>query len=153
MAQNQCRPAPHVAGLLLYANDLAPCGSFSHGSAPTLCVHGYTIHQSMESTSVECSDLGALGGAHLQRWGIFIKFSSIPTEWRNKSFKMDIRHCFQGWKLSKPYVTRWALRHSLHLDALDWGISLWFGQRGLGREGIRFGMQRMRKKQRAPKHM
>ena len=41
-------------------------------------------------------------GAHLQRWGNFIKFSSIPTEWRNKSFKMDIRHCFQGWKLSKP---------------------------------------------------
>ena len=35
-------------------------------------------------------------GAHLQRWGNFIKFSSIPTEWRNKSFKMDIRHCFRG---------------------------------------------------------
>ena len=92
-------------------------------------------------------------GAHLQRWGNFIKFSSIPTEWRNKSFKMDIRHCFQGWKLSKPYVTRWGLTHALHLDALDWGIRLWFGEKGLGREGIRFGMQRMRKKHRAPKHM
>ena len=34
-----------------------------------------------------------------------MKFSSIPTEWRNKSFKMDIRHCFEAWKLSKPYVT------------------------------------------------
>ena len=92
-------------------------------------------------------------GAHLQRWGNFIKFSSIPTEWRNKSFKMDIRHCFQGWKLSKPYVTRWGLRHALHLDALDWGIRLWFGEKGLGREGIKFGMQRMRKKHRAPKHV
>ena len=92
-------------------------------------------------------------GAHLQRWGNFIKFSSIPTEWRNKSFKMDIRHCFQGWKLSKPYVTGWGLRHALHLDALDWGIRLWFGEKGLGREGIKFGMQRMRKKHRAPKHM
>ena len=61
-------------------------------------------------------------GAHLQRWGNFIKFSSIPTEWRNKSCKMDIRHCFQGSKLSKPYVTRWGLRHALHLDALVWGI-------------------------------
>ena len=92
-------------------------------------------------------------GAHLQRWGNFIKFSSIPTEWRNKGFKMDIRHCFQGWKLSKPYVTRWGLRHALHLDALDWGTRLWFGEKGLGREAIKFGMQRMRKKHRAPKHM
>ena len=43
-------------------------------------------------------------GAHPQRWGNFIEFSSIPTEWRNKSFKMDICHCFHGRKLSKPYV-------------------------------------------------
>ena len=92
-------------------------------------------------------------GAHLQRRGNFMKFSPMPTEWRNKSFKMYIRHCFQGRKLSKPYVTRWGLRHSLHLYALDWGICLWFGEKGLGREGIRFGMQRMRRKQRAPKHM
>ena len=66
---------------------------------------------------------------------------------------MDIRHSFQGWKPSKPYVTRWGLRHALHLDALDWGIRLWFGEKGLGREGIRFRMQHMRKKHRAPKHM
>ena len=92
-------------------------------------------------------------GAHLQRSGNFIKFSSIPTEWRNKSFKMDIRQCFQGWKLSKPYVTRWELSHALHRNALDWGICFWFGEKGLGREGIRFGMQRIRKKHRAPKHM
>ena len=92
-------------------------------------------------------------GARLPRWGNFIKFSSVLTERRNKSFKMDIRHCFQGWKLSKPYVTRRGLRHALHLDALDWGRRLWFGEKGLGREGIRFGMQRMRKKHCAPKHM
>ena len=92
-------------------------------------------------------------GGHLQRWGNCIKVSSIPTERRNKSFQMDIRHCFQGWKLSKPYVTRWGLRHALHPHALDWGMWLWFGQKGLGREGIRFGMQRMRKQHRAPKHM
>ena len=48
---------------------------------------------------------------------------------------------------------RWGLRHALHLDALDWGIRLWFGEKGLGREGIKFGMQRMRRKHRAPKHM
>ena len=92
-------------------------------------------------------------GAHFQSWGNFIKFSSIPTERRNKAFKMDIGHCFQGWKLSKPYVTRWGLRHSPHLDALDWGIGLWFGQKSWGREGIKVAMQRVWKKQRAPKHM
>ena len=66
---------------------------------------------------------------------------------------MDIRHCFQGWKLSKPYVIQWAPRHTLHLETLDWGIRLWFGEKGLGREGIRLGMQCMRKNHRAPKHM
>ena len=39
-----------------------------------------------------------------------------------------------------PYVTRWGLRHSVYRDALHWGIRLWFGPKGLGREGIRFGM-------------
>ena len=90
---------------------------------------------------------------HTSKGGVFITFSSIPTEWRNKSFKMDIRQRIQGWKLSNPYVTRWGLRHSLHPDALDWGIRLWFGEKALGREGIRFSMQCMRKKHRAPKHI
>ena len=66
----------------------------------------------------------------VERWGNFIKFSCIPTEWRNKILKMNIRHCFQGWKLTKPYVTRWGLRDALHLDALDSGIRLWFGEKG-----------------------
>ena len=56
---------------------------------------------------------------------------------------MDIRHGFQGWKLSKPYVTKLGLRHSLHLDALDWGIRLWFGQKGLGSEGLRFELNKI----------
>ena len=43
--------------------------------------------------------------AHLQRWGNLIKFSSIPTECGKKAFNMDIRHCFQGWKRSKPFAT------------------------------------------------
>ena len=55
--------------------------------------------------------------------------------------------------MSKSYVTRWGLRHALNLDALDWGIRLWFGEKGLGREGMSFGMPRMRRKHRAPKHM
>ena len=28
-------------------------------------------------------------------------FSSIPTERRNSEFKLDVTHCFEGWKLSR----------------------------------------------------
>ena len=38
---------------------------------------------------------------------------------------MDIRHCFQGWKLGKPYLTRGGLRVAVALDGLDWGLDLW----------------------------
>ena len=92
-------------------------------------------------------------GAHVGRWRNCIKVSSISTEYRNKRFNIDNRHCFQAWKLSKPYVTRWGLRHALHLAALDWSIPFCFWEGGLGREVITFGMQRMRKKHRAQKHM
>ena len=37
------------------------------GSTPTLCIHGYTIHQGMGGIGVECSGLGALGG--VPQWG------------------------------------------------------------------------------------
>ena len=157
MAQNQCRMARHVAGLLLYAKDLAPCGSCSMDLRQRYVCTVAQFTKAWKalgwSVPVWVYWMVCHSGEHLQRWGNFINFSCIPTEWRNKAFKMDMRHCFQGWKLSKPYVIRWGLRHSLHLDALDWGIRLWFGQNGLGREDIRFGMQRMRKKQHAPKHM
>ena len=53
MAQNKYRPAPHVADMLLYTKGLASCGSCSHGYAPTLCVHGCTVHRGMEGTRVD----------------------------------------------------------------------------------------------------
>ena len=92
-------------------------------------------------------------GAQLQRWGNSVKRFSIPEEWKNRSLEMDIRRCCQGWKLSRPYVTRCGLRHALHLDFLDWGICLWFREKGFGRGGIRSGMQRMWNKHHPPKHM
>ena len=67
--------------------------------------------------------------AVLKRWGNFVKFSSIPSEFRNRGFKMDVRHCFQGWKLSKPHITAWGLKHSINLDALDWGLRRHFAAR------------------------
>ena len=38
---------------------------------------------------------------------------------------MDIRHCFQGWNLGKPYLTRGGLRVAIALDGLDWGLDCW----------------------------
>ena len=31
-------------------------------------------------------------------------FSSIPTERRNVEFKLDVTHCFKGWKITKPWA-------------------------------------------------
>jgi hypothetical protein len=58
-------------------------------------------------------------------WRNFYVFSSIPTERRHQEFKMDVRHCFQGWKLSKPYLTWRGLVHVLRLAALDVGLQQW----------------------------
>lgn len=54
----------------------------------------------------------------------FYFFSSIPVERRNVEFKLDVRHCFQGWKLSRPYLTWRALQHVLELGALDVGLQI-----------------------------
>ena len=42
---------------------------------------------------------------------------------------MDVRHCYQGWKLSKLYMTTWGLKQFIQLDALDWGLRRYFGER------------------------
>lgn len=82
----------------------------------------------------------------LRRWHNFVKFSSITSEYRNQGFKMDVRHCFQGWKLSRPYLTRWGLRNCLHLDALDWGLRMHYGRKYKGQAlaALRDGMCRKR---------
>jgi hypothetical protein len=67
--------------------------------------------------------------AVLRRWGGLAKFSSIPSEFRNQGFKMDVRHCYAGWKLSRPYMTTSGLKQCVQLDALDWGLRRYFGER------------------------
>ena len=52
-----------------------------------------------------------------ESWGIMFYVSG-----ETRGAKMDDRHCFRGFKLSKPYVKRWGLKHNLTLDAVDWGI-------------------------------
>lgn len=51
-------------------------------------------------------------------------FSSVPCERRNIRFKMDIRHCFLGYTISRPHLAQRSLAHVVHLHALDHGLLL-----------------------------
>ena len=51
-------------------------------------------------------------------------FSSIPSEHKHQHFKRDVRHSFQGWKLTKPRVSVRGLQHVVELDGLDQTICL-----------------------------
>ena len=55
----------------------------------------------------------------------FYIFSGIPTERRNVESKIDIRHSFSGYEISRPYFSARALSHVLELDALDVGLQVW----------------------------
>lgn len=64
-------------------------------------------------------------------------FSSIPTERRNVEFKLDVTHCYKGWKLSRPYACTFGFAHVLNLSSLDVGILLYlYRKRGQKREAI-----------------
>ena len=63
----------------------------------------------------------AIADLHLN----FYVFSSIPTERRNVEFKLDVTHCFKGWKLSRPYASLFGFGHELNLSALDVGLALY----------------------------
>lgn len=62
----------------------------------------------------------ALAKLHLN----FYLFSSIPTERRNVEFKLDLHHCFKGWKLTKPQASAKGFALVLNLAALDVGLQL-----------------------------
>ena len=53
---------------------------------PTVWVHWVAVHSA----------------AHLRMHGNLHIFSSIPTERRHQGFKRDLRHAFQGWKITRP---------------------------------------------------
>ena len=84
--------------------------------------------QTLAGTRVEGVHLGALGGSPSHALGMlhrnFYLFSSIPTERRNVEFKLDVTHCFKGWKLSQPHASRKGFALVLDLSALDVGILL-----------------------------
>jgi hypothetical protein len=54
----------------------------------------------------------------------FYMFSSIPTERRNVEFKLDVTHCFKGWKISRPHACTRGFALVLDLAALDTGLLL-----------------------------
>ena len=56
-------------------------------------------------------------------------FSSIPSERRNVEFKLDITHCYKGWKLSRPSACKAGFGHVLNLSALDIGLYLYDARR------------------------
>ena len=55
---------------------------------------------------------------------LFLKRGMNPTERRNSEFKLDVSHCFQGWKLTRPSASRHGFGLVLNLAALDAGILL-----------------------------
>jgi hypothetical protein len=57
-------------------------------------------------------------------------FSSIPTERRNVEFKLDVTHCFKGWKLSQPQASTRGFALVLELAALDTGLLLEAARKG-----------------------
>ena len=65
------------------------------GWKPTVWVHWIGRHSSW----------------YLLKWRSLLLFNSIPTEYRNGPFKMNMRHCFMGWSLvsltSRGGDSRW----------------------------------------------
>lgn len=53
----------------------------------------------------------------------------------NVEFKMDVTHCYKGWKISRPYACTFGFAHVLNLSALDTGILL-YNSNQLGRKRV-----------------
>ena len=76
---------------------------------PTVWVHWTCVHS----------------GWFVVEYRNFYIFSSIPTKRQNVEFKMDIRHSFLGYTISRPYFTARAFTHVQELDALEVGLQTW----------------------------
>ena len=57
--------------------------------------------------------------AYLSVYETMYVFSSIPTEYRHKGFKLDISHSCMAWKLTRPTYTQRSLAHVIRMHALD----------------------------------
>ena len=59
-------------------------------------------------------------------------FSSIPIEYRNRTFKVRLKNSMRGWCLKKPRVTRRGMAHVVNTDALAVGVQLRKAKGGQG---------------------
>ena len=73
-------------------------------------------------------------------WQIDVKLNPPPpwdpgvslSEWPgipNVEFKLDVTHCYKGWKISRPYACTFGFAHVLNLSALDVGLLLYKARR------------------------
>lgn len=65
-------------------------------------------------------------------------FSSIPTEYRNSAFKVELKNSFRGWALQRPLYNRAGLTHVLNMHGVDIGL------RQLKDLGTKVGKKRVR---------
>ena len=58
--------------------------------------------------------------------------SSIPIEYRNRTFKVRLKNNMRGWCLKKPRVTRRGMAHVVNTDELAVGVQLRKAKGGQG---------------------
>ena len=72
----------------------------------------------------------AHSGFYVERYRSIYLFSSIPTEFRNSRFKVELRNCFKGWSVRRPLLNRWGLKHVVNMHALDLGLAIFDAKQG-----------------------
>ena len=63
--------------------------------------------------------MGCHSAAYLTLYKSLYVFSSIPSEYRHKGFKLDISHSCMAWKMTRPAYTQRSLAHVIRMHALD----------------------------------
>lgn len=87
---------------------------------PTVWVHWVCAHSSF----------------YMATYRTLSSFTSIPTEHRHQTFKMDLRHAFEGWKFKNALLTKRWLCRVVELDALDQGLRILSQTADLDNDGI-----------------
>lgn len=61
-------------------------------------------------------------GFFLAKYRTLYLFSSIPSEKRNRKFKVGLKHSMRGWCLRHPRLSRRGLAHVVDMESLDVGL-------------------------------
>lgn len=119
------------AQLDLYAQAIASLHKawLALGWKPTVWVHWVCAHSTFFLTTYRS----------------LYSFSSIPTEHRHHTFKMDLRHAFEGWKFKSPLLTSRWLTRVVNLNALDQGLHLLSLANSVGTDAIFTNKKKKRK--------